>query len=137
MNRKKTVNKYNWIKRGVKFSEEEFEFIYGVYINIDECMLCSKHLIGSDKCLDHNHKTGEPRYILCNNCNKKFDRKLQCNNKLGEKNIYETISNKSEYYVIDFIENKQSKRKYFNKNKYTLEQVKEQRDILLSNITNE
>jgi len=109
----------------INFTDEEFEFIWGVYENIDKCMLCSNEFKNSfDKCLDHNHYTGEVRYILCRNCNFGYDRKENTNNKLGEKNISETTIKGNEFYVIQ--KKKNGKRlfyKYFSKNKYTLNQV--------------
>ena len=132
----KTVHKCRWKKWGIEFNNEEFEFLWGVYESIDKCMLCSKHLIGNDKCLDHNHETCEVRYILCRGCNSHHDRKYHSNNKLKEKHILEFCDKRYniDYYVVKIEKNKKVTTKYFNKKKYTLEQVKEQRDILLSNI---
>jgi hypothetical protein len=133
MNRKKSKTKYRWKSLGINFLDEEFEFIYGVYENIDNCMLCSNEFKNSfDKCLDHNHSTGEVRYILCRNCNFGYDRKENTNNKLGEKNISETTIKGNEFYVIQKKKNgKRLFNKYFNKNKYSLNEVIKIRDELI------
>jgi len=128
MYKEKAVKKNYWKRRNIKFTDEEFEFIWGVYKNIDECMLCSKHLIGFDKCLDHNHSTGGIRYILCQTCNKGYDRKVNSNNKLKEKYIYEVTNGGIDYYQIQI----NKKRKCLSKKKYTLDQVIEIRDKLLN-----
>ena len=120
MNKRKKDLKSKWKNRGVKFTDEEFEFIWGIYENIENCMLCSKHFNDSfDKCLDHNHSTGEVRYILCRSCNVSYDTPAKCNNKLGQKHIIEYHDN----YKIQI---------HFPKRKYTLEDVIKMRDELLS-----
>lgn len=45
-----------------------------MYVNTTHCDCCNIQLItgktgGSHKVMDHNHKTGEFRNILCHNCN--------------------------------------------------------------------
>ena len=61
-----------WKQQGV--IHDDFDALYDKYINTNECELCKipitegRGLIGK-KCLDHNHKTGEFRNILCGNCN--------------------------------------------------------------------
>ena len=36
---------------------------------INECQICFKHIEGRDKNIDHCHKTGEIRGVLCSHCN--------------------------------------------------------------------
>lgn len=60
-----------WKYRGVVGDLDE---IYDIYISTDFCHYCHITLTegnyGSNrKCLDHNHKTGEIRGILCHTCN--------------------------------------------------------------------
>lgn len=44
--------------------------LYDYYMNCDKCEVCGKEFKDSyDKCLDHNHDTGEFRYVLCRACN--------------------------------------------------------------------
>lgn len=35
----------------------------------NECLICGKTLIKMRRCVDHNHKTGKVRGILCKRCN--------------------------------------------------------------------
>ncbi len=53
---------------------EDYDKIYELYINTWECNNCGIELVegfhGSNhRCMDHNHKTGLFRNILCNTCN--------------------------------------------------------------------
>ena len=65
----KCHTKTSWKNRGMKFTDEEFEYIYGVYISTENCMLCDKEFtVLFDRCLDYDHSTGEFRYILCQKC---------------------------------------------------------------------
>ena len=129
----KAHRKREWIKRGVKFTDEEFEFIWGVYENIENCMLCSKYFNDSfDKCLDHNHKTGEVRFILCRSCNKIHDRQ---DNKLGEPFICEEIIDGNPFYSLEKTEyGVRIYRKRFSKRKWTLEQVIKIRNELFNTL---
>jgi len=59
----------HWKERGVVGDYEE---LYDKYINTDKCEIC-KSVFKSDfyRCLDHDHETGEFRYVLCRACNNK------------------------------------------------------------------
>tara|TARA_R110002126_G_C10300645_1_gene486960 strand:+ start:267 stop:788 length:522 start_codon:yes stop_codon:yes gene_type:complete len=66
---------YKWKESGV--ISNDFDALYEVYLNTTECSVCSVELTEEKKstktrkCLDHCHKTGEFRDILCNSCNVK------------------------------------------------------------------
>ena len=52
----------------------DFDSLYDKYINCKNCEVCDVELVegmyGANKrCLDHSHKTGLFRNILCNTCN--------------------------------------------------------------------
>tara|TARA_R110000822_G_scaffold188520_1_gene327643 strand:+ start:331 stop:705 length:375 start_codon:yes stop_codon:yes gene_type:complete len=74
----------------MKFTEEDFEYIYNEYIRATNCDLCNNKFKSSrDRHLDHNHETGEIRNIVCNMCNlKKADRKIRSDNTSGYRNIF-------------------------------------------------
>jgi hypothetical protein len=87
--RTKADFKSEWIKNDVKFTNDEFEFIWLEYKKAVNCDLCKTKFKNSlDKQLEHNHDTGEVRNIVCRSCNqRKEDRKVQCNSKTGLKYI--------------------------------------------------
>lgn len=96
MNKKhKSTTKYQWKKQGIKFTEEEFEYIYSEYIIATNCDLCDKPFKNTrDRHLDHNHETGEIRNIVCRSCNgRRADNKIRSDNN-GYKLIYKKKESK-------------------------------------------
>ena len=66
----KKFQKYAWKMRGVV---GDIDKIFDLYWNTENCQCCGIHLEGlgtNKKCLDHCHKTGEFRKIVCHMCNK-------------------------------------------------------------------
>ena len=59
--------KSKWKIRGL--TDNDFDYIYNLYINTARCWVCSHDFSKYWKCMDHNHETGEFRQILCHNCN--------------------------------------------------------------------
>jgi hypothetical protein len=62
----------NWKNKGV--ISDDFDALYELYINCEYCEHCGINLIegkygDNRKCLDHSHKTGLFRKILCSGCN--------------------------------------------------------------------
>jgi hypothetical protein len=58
----------HWKSYGVICND--FDKLYDLYINTDKCMYCEKVFADSfDRCLDHDHKTGLYRAVLCRVCN--------------------------------------------------------------------
>jgi hypothetical protein len=67
---KKSTCKTNWKKRGLNM--ENFEEIYERYRMAIFCDICECVLDGigyNQKCMDHDHETGEFRNIVCRGCN--------------------------------------------------------------------
>ena len=53
--------------------DEDLSAVYDYLIKETNCMICFKEYKDSqDRCLDHDHETGEIRYICCQNCNGHF-----------------------------------------------------------------
>jgi len=56
-----------WRKYGVNNVNDE---LYDYFMNCDKCEACGKEFTDSfNKCLDHDHDTGDFRYVLCRSCN--------------------------------------------------------------------
>jgi hypothetical protein len=64
-------NRYNSIRhRKIKYSVSEIDFNKILKNQSYTCIICSKELTSGNKThLDHCHKTGKIRGILCNSCN--------------------------------------------------------------------
>jgi hypothetical protein len=60
-----------WRFRNIKC--DDFDSFYDVYVTVNKCDSCGSKIVGGRegtyKCLDHNHKTGEIRGIVCVGCN--------------------------------------------------------------------
>ena len=69
---------------------------------------------------------------LATKCEQAENRKMQKNNKLGIKNISDFVNTSgTEYYRIQIKRNGKNVRKYFRKDKYSLENIVEERDRIL------
>jgi len=63
----KIIKINEWVKFGI--CEDFLDEIFEIYINTFECDFCKKAIDGKNRHLDHDHKTGEVRNILCMYCN--------------------------------------------------------------------
>tara|TARA_R110000772_G_C12949904_1_gene402021 strand:+ start:55 stop:483 length:429 start_codon:yes stop_codon:yes gene_type:complete len=64
---KKTGTMSSWRKNGVINVNDE---MYERYIATTHCECCSKKFSSSrDRCLDHDHETGDFRWVICRACN--------------------------------------------------------------------
>ena len=82
---KEQVKEYQKTDQGIKshrintwkrigLISEDYDKLYEHYLNTNECDNCGIELVegqyGSNKkCMDHSHRTGLFRNILCNRCN--------------------------------------------------------------------
>lgn len=69
---KKSYRITDWKRRGV--IAEDYNALHEEWLKQTNCELCNVELTtgkscATRKCLDHNHKTGKFRNILCNYCN--------------------------------------------------------------------
>jgi len=57
----------HWREKGINNVNSE---LYDYFMNCDKCEACGCEFTEKKiKCLDHNHDTGDFRYVLCNKCN--------------------------------------------------------------------
>jgi len=117
---------YNWKSYGIVC--DDWDKLYEKYTETSLCEICNVKLINGNfgsnkKAIDHNHNTGEVRYICCHSCNMNVDKMKYKNNRLGEKNIHQ---NRCGSYIF----RKQVRGKKINKNFKTLEEAIEFRDSL-------
>ena len=63
---RKNVRMKKWLGRGVV---GDLQAIYDRWEQATNCEACGVSFEGIKKCLDHEHTSGEVRFILCNGCN--------------------------------------------------------------------
>ena len=120
--------KAQWKKRGLIFTNEEFDTIYNKYILCSNCELCGKKFLKSnDRQMEHNHKTGEFRNIVCNKCNNnKHDIKGYSNT--GEKFITKTKRKRMAKGFIYLLQIRRSQKLILHKECKDIEPLIEYRD---------
>ena len=99
---KRSQKKYAWKTRGIV---GDIDKIFDIYWNTENCNQCGVKLEGNGtnkKCLDHCHKTGEFRKVLCHRCNKNvLSNKIYNTNKSGYHNLYyDTMGERGVYCKI-------------------------------------
>jgi|GEM_PF-3215343 len=58
----------NWKRIGLIYPD--YDELYQTYINTLECQHCLKEFKSTrDRCMDHDHQTGQFRMIVCKKCN--------------------------------------------------------------------
>ena len=72
----------NWMRIGLVLREgETYKDIYAFVMSIDNCKICSvkfnNEVYSEKRCMDHCHRTGYFRQVLCMKCNKQFDRAIK------------------------------------------------------------
>ncbi len=74
---KKTRKINEWKRRGL--ISDNYDEIYDKWFNATNCEQCNiiftEDNIYARKCMDHCHKTGEFRNIICHPCNSRIDRR--------------------------------------------------------------
>ena len=64
----KSIITAGWKRKGLIHSD--YDELYTRYLSATNCEVCRKEFIDSfDRCMDHNHETGEFRQFLCRSCN--------------------------------------------------------------------
>ena len=94
----KANTKKQWKGQEMIFNETEFEYWYNKIIYATHCRIekCKKPFTSSlNRQLDHDHKTGIIRDIICTRCNQlRKDNKLFSTNTSGFKNIFKHYNNR-------------------------------------------
>ena len=80
----------NWKRYGLICREgESYQDIYSFVMSIEKCNLCKCNFTEKNRrCMDHDHKTGYFRKVLCKSCNTKYlvePQKLRKNTKIKHK----------------------------------------------------
>ena len=88
----KDVKVKGWIKKGLL---DDVDMVWDRYCNTEFCDVCCVKLIqegpicSARKCMDHDHKTGKFRNILCHSCNMDPSRReMNINNNSGHNGIH-------------------------------------------------
>ena len=66
---KKRRFKNKWTSRDVSYPDGDFDKVYDIYDQCNNCMSCGHDFSISCKCLDHDHITGMYRRVICKKCN--------------------------------------------------------------------
>ena len=65
---KKLISIKNWKRQGIK--SDNYDKLYDYYLSVETCDLCDINIQGKQKkCLDHCHRTGYMRNVVCQKCN--------------------------------------------------------------------
>tara|TARA_R110000803_G_scaffold86436_1_gene152785 strand:- start:226 stop:696 length:471 start_codon:yes stop_codon:yes gene_type:complete len=83
---KKSQTICSWKTKGLI---DDYEKVYQIYLDTNNCMKCQVEITGNNKHMDHCHITNLYRAVLCQSCNNgnPLDTKCSKNNTLGIKNI--------------------------------------------------
>jgi len=101
----KIQKKHAWKKNGLVDSDDDnYEKIHQRYIDTTNCDLCNiklttgKKTTSTTKSMEHDHKTGLFRNIVCHKCNVKIrDIETPCKSNTGIKNI--TFTKRDKLYL--------------------------------------
>tara|TARA_S200002703_G_scaffold91035_1_gene78473 strand:+ start:692 stop:1063 length:372 start_codon:yes stop_codon:yes gene_type:complete len=70
----------NWKRKGI--IDTDFLALHEVYDKETHCWICNhQYRHTKERCLDHDHETGECRYICCITCNTKLLMTKYCGEK--------------------------------------------------------